>query len=139
MVIPLPDWLLFAQQPFLLRQASDYLKATKSRVDYQGVAIVIAVVLGVAALVWLLRVCSTLREEKTLCSARRLWRELCRAHLLSFSDARLLWQIAKATTGDEPCQIFVDRRHFASALQLRQFSRLQRQLESLANRLHGAV
>lgn len=66
---------------------------------------------------------------------RALFRALCRAHGLSRSDERLLWQVAKFLELEQPAGLFLQPDRFAEASADPEFRRHQEALEALAARL----
>jgi hypothetical protein len=74
-------------------------------------------ILSIAALVVGLAVVSyrssrRARREFDVDSATKLFRELCRAHRLSFGNRQLLKRLAAARSLSDPALLFVEPRHF---------------------------
>jgi hypothetical protein len=77
------------------------------------------------------------KREFTHESPQRLFRELCRAHGLSFASRRLLKRLAVARGVPNPAILFVDSAHFDAASLPTSLEPMADQIRSLRNQLFG--
>lgn len=98
--------------------------------------LVLGIAIGLAFAGWLLR--RWLQGEPASYNCpRRLWRELRRAHQITFREARLLLRIARHAKAPDPCELFVSPALLQRAAQAKEFAGAARQIAKLTDRLFG--
>ena len=83
-----------------------------SNIDFSSLILLLVVCGLVAAAIWGLSRFLAYREKHGFTSQRGLFRELCRAHRLSWTSRRLLWQLASWHRLACPAEVFVNPRRF---------------------------
>jgi hypothetical protein len=73
--------------------------------------------------------------EFTSDSSRRLFRELCRAHRLTWANRRLLRHLAEARQVAQPAGLFVDASYFDTMNLPKRLQRSSREIERLRDQL----
>ena len=110
-----------------------------SSLDGGDIALWVLVLAVVATLFWLL---TRFRERQDgpdrTNSPRRLFRELCRAHHLKFSDRWLLWRVARWQRLSQPAKLFLEPERFDTANLSQSLRTKQPQLAQLSERLFAA-
>ena len=84
--------------------------------DPAHLLILLAVVIAISILLWFLSRVFQRESNESLQNPRRLFRELCRAHQLTYSESWLLWRLAQAKHLTQPALVFIDQRHLDGAL-----------------------
>ena len=102
-----PDNLLLAQPTRWESLASEFKgRSIDSREVILGLTALVCIILAV----WLLSYILALFEKRQAYDGpRRLFLSLCRAHRLSWSDAWLLWRVARVQRLRDPARVFVER------------------------------
>ena len=138
MCLELVNFQLLARANPLESMGGQFRKGSKS--FDSGDVVLWLIVLGVIALaIWLLA-CFKERQDgpERTNSPRRLFRDLCRAHGLKFSDRWLLWRVARWQRLSQPAKLFLEpERYDAANLSPRLRSR-QTQLAKLRDKLFAA-
>jgi hypothetical protein len=104
----------------------------RSTTDLSSFLSALVLVLAVIGIVLLTKRCVAESERRRTSSPRALFRELCRAHQLSWSDRQLLLKLAAWHALPDPALLFIEPARFQVAAGLDDYrerlAQLQRQL-----------
>lgn len=108
-----------------------------SDIDLADVMAAVSVIALVAALAWLATRVAKHRETLNASSPQRLFRELCHAHRLNWSNRKLMQAIAKAHELGNPAMLFVTPQCFALDSLPPSFRSQRAHIEDLKDQLFG--
>jgi hypothetical protein len=104
--------ILFAQKT-RLNNLGDTFRGRSNPLQKEDLVIALCVLGGILFAVWLLSKLPAFGQRSgSYNSPRRLFRGLCRAHGLGWSERRLLWQLAQAEQLADPARLFLEPERF---------------------------
>ena len=119
------------------RQMGQSFRRGGSPWETTDVVTLAVVVLVIAAVIWLLVRVFGLQNRASYYSPGALFRELCRAHRLSWATRRLLRQLARSQRLSQPARLFVEPERFDPTRLHPMLASRRDQVEDLHNQLFG--
>ena len=131
-------WLLLAQRS-PMDDLTSYFRGPRVRLGAGDALYLLLGVGGLILVLWLLSLLMTWQERGyRKPSAGRLFLSLCRAHHLGWTDAWLLWRLARSQRLRHPARVFLEPQRFAGAHLSRPLRRHAGRLDEMRKKLFAA-
>jgi hypothetical protein len=131
--------ILFAQQNPLNNFAREF-QGRETRLNSGYLAAGLLVVLGMCLAVWLLgQLLERYGGRRPVDNARTLFLALCRAHRLRWSEAWLLWRVARDQQLTDPARLFLEPNRLDPAKVDPVLRRRSAELEAISQRLFAGA
>ncbi len=129
--------ILLAQQDRIADLGRNF-RGANAELSYKDLLLASFIVIGVAALVALLKRLSRDTPRRAINSPRRLFRDLCRLHGLDRASRGLLRRLARQQQLDHPARLFVEPERF-DPCNLGPLANQARRYQAIHQRLFGPL